>query len=179
MSADDVRVAYPLFQAERSGSIPTSALQLFIGEIDRDLFRRLNRLWHSRLPECGNLHSGVCYGAQFDGVYYAVAWWSTPVARLLNNLGIYELRRMAVADDAPKNTASRFLAVMVRLLRKSHPQYTRLISYQDTEVHTGTIYKAAGWKMTHTTNGDEWTRPNRKRKPTQSNAAKHRWELAP
>lgn len=49
---------------------------------------------------------------------------------------------MACAPDAPKNTASRFLAWMTRQIPKTHG---KAISYQDVEVHTGTIYKACGW----------------------------------
>jgi len=57
-----------------------------------------------------------------------------------------ELRRMACAADAPKNTASRFLGWMVRWFRANEPGIGRLIAYQDNEVHRGTIYLAAGWE---------------------------------
>jgi hypothetical protein len=59
------------------------------------------------------------------------------------------LRRMACAPDAPRNTASRFLAEMLAFFRKECPDRERLISYQDTSVHLGTIYKAAGWTAAH------------------------------
>ena len=88
------------------------------------------------------------YHAHHGGVTYAVALWNSPSARTLPKDWI-ELRRMACAPDAPKNTASRFLAWMVKHLRAHHPQHTRAISYQDTEVHTGTIYKASGWTLDH------------------------------
>jgi len=35
---------------------------------------------------------------------------------------------------------------MVKWFSVNEPQAEHLISYQDTAVHTGTIYKAAGWK---------------------------------
>lgn len=76
---------------------------------------------------------------------YAVALWSSPSARCLPQHFV-ELRRMACAPDAPKNTASRFLGWMLRQLPKSH---WKAISYQDTDVHKGTIYKAAGWIPAH------------------------------
>jgi hypothetical protein len=56
---------------------------------------------------------------------------------------------MACAPDAPKNTASRFLGWMVKHMKAQHPQHSRAISYQDTEVHAGTIYKASGWTLDH------------------------------
>jgi hypothetical protein len=59
-----------------------------------------------------------------------------------------ELKRMAISDDAPKNTASRMISYMVRDIRKGFPSVPRLISYQDPAVHSGTIYRASGWQCT-------------------------------
>ena len=56
---------------------------------------------------------------------------------------------MACAPDVPRNTCSRFLAWMVRWFRRECPERERCISYQDTEVHHGTIYKAANWQIAH------------------------------
>jgi hypothetical protein len=179
--ADGVRVARPLFQAERSGSTPTSALDLLIDSIGFDLAKSLNRLWHSRLPRFGTgfivAMPFLCFGAEHDGVYYAAAIWSNPVARNLPQQDWLELRRLAIAPDAPRNTASRMLRVMRLLLRKLRPDISRLISYQDTAVHTGAIYAAAGWKSEHTSAGDEWDRPGRHRPSAQSKSPKRRWEL--
>jgi hypothetical protein len=36
---------------------------------------------------------------------------------------------------------------MVRYFKKTCPERERAISYQDLDVHQGTIYKAAGWKV--------------------------------
>ena len=144
--ADSVRVAHPLFQAEGGGSTPTSALQLRFSQTDRNTFARLNMAWHSRLPKIGASQFRVCYVAEFMGLFYATAAWSNPVARLLPQQTWLELRRMAISDDAPKNTASRMIAWMVRDIRVLFPQVIRLISYQDCDAHAGTIYKASGWK---------------------------------
>lgn len=176
-SGDDVTVAYPLFQAESGGSTPTSPLQLQVGSISTQKFLELNKLWHSRLPLVGNAFKGVgqCYGAEYDGKYYAVAYWSNPVSCSIKEPDTYELRRMAVGPDAPKYTATRFLAIMIRLLKKHRPTLTKLISYQDTEVHTGTIYKASGWVAEYETKFSSWTRNKRQRNDEQSKAAKIRW----
>ena len=145
--ADGVsRQAHPIIQSEGGGATPTSALQLFFYAIDREAFVSLNRLWHSRLPKVGASQFRVCYGAEFSGTLYAVAAWSNPVARLLPQQTWLELRRFAIADDRPKNTASRMLGWMARDIQKRFPDVVRLISYQDLGVHSGTIYKAAGWK---------------------------------
>jgi len=74
MCADDVVKAYPLFQEERGGEIPTSALQFTFVEIGMRLARELNMKWHSMLPrtDLGNLlcgHTSVAYAAEFDGQF--------------------------------------------------------------------------------------------------------------
>ena len=180
--AESVRVAYPLFQAGGGGSTPTSALQLVLNVIDFADAKRLNRLWHSRLPRMGTgfvkNQPFLCYGAEFDGRWYAAAIWSNPVARLLPQDTWLELRRLAIAPDAPRNTASRMLGVMARLIRKARAEVTTLVSYQDTEVHTGGIYRAAGWRpvtLAEASNTN-WDMPGRPRPGSQSLAAKQRWE---
>jgi len=151
-------------------------------EIELERARDLVRLWHSRLPETdkGNLVRNtycVCYGAEYDGLFYAAAIWTSPVARLLSNPHTIELRRLAMASDAPKNLASRMLRIMALLLAKKHPKVGLMISYQDTAVHRGTIYKAAGWRAVATNrSATTWNMPNRQRIETQSSALKIRWE---
>lgn len=181
--AGSVRVAHPLFQEDRGGSIPTSALQLRFERIPLRRAIELNAVWHSRLPRVvfSNIIRTVrhvCYGAECGGVYYAVAIWTNPVARLLPQHTWLELRRLAIASDAPKNTASRMLGWMVRDIRAEWSELDTLVSYQDTAVHTGTIYKAAGWNPTTINPDGEWSRPNRFRKAAQSAAPKQRWELS-
>lgn len=165
--ADGVdRQAHPLFQAGGSGSIPTSALSLWVHEIDMATAARLNRAWHSalpvvELPTCKG--KAVAYAASFDGTVFAVAIWSDPVAPSQDDRRTIELRRMAVSADAPKNTASRMLAIMSRLLAIRFGG-VRLISYQAEAIHSGTIYRAAGWTRASVSKHAEWgTRKRRKR----------------
>lgn len=141
------RLARPLFQVGGGGSIPTPALMA------RDLvFDRCNishavclvRAWHSRLPHCQNGPWQFAFSAEHCGITYAVALWHNPSGRCIPQHWL-ELRRMACAPDAPRNTASRFLAWMVRWFKQHHSNRERAISYQDTSVHFGTIYKASGW----------------------------------
>lgn len=182
MRGEDVTVAYPLFQEDRGGSIPTSPLDLTIEQLSFDIAKRLNALWHSRLPRLGTgfikSMPFLCYGALHDNRWYAVAIWSNPVARNLPQQTWLELRRLAISPLAPRNTASRMLGVMVRLIRKSHPHVERLVSYHDTAVHSGGIYRASGWTATTVNNDGNWTRPSRNRPRAQSEAPKQRWELA-
>jgi hypothetical protein len=181
--AEGVRVAYPLFHAGGGGSTPTSALQLWFRVLDVTTAIALNRLWHSRLPRLsrfnitGSVHQ-VCYAAEYEGVFYAVAVWTNPVARLLPQRTWLELRRLAIAPDAPKNTASRMLGWMARDIRQRFPAIEVLVSYQDKEVHTGTIYRAAGWAPGVMTEprSRPWNHASRSRNEEQSRSPKQRWE---
>jgi hypothetical protein len=182
--ADSVREACPLFQKEGGGVIPTSALHLKIGEIEMRKAQKLNMLWHSVLPEThlGNLVGkprSVAYAAEYDGIFYAVAIWTDPIAanRIINGWKRLELRRLAIADDAPPNTASRMLGIMARLVKKKWPDLIGLLSYQSIEHHKGTIYKAAGWTATHIHEFQEWKGgKGRSRRPQQIQSNKIRWE---
>ena len=182
--ADDVRDSMPLFRSGCGGSTPTSALHLQICECDVHRACELNSNWHSRFPKIDwsnvvrNRHY-ACYVAEHNGIAYAVAIWSTPVAanRMKDGIMCLELRRMAISGDAPRNTASRMLSIMRKLICRKFPDVIRLISYQDTEVHIGTIYKASGWSAVSQSKGMSWTSKTRVRNKEQSMAEKVRWEL--
>ena len=182
-SAGDARVACPMFQSEYGGPPPTSALQLRIVKIGYKLATTLNEKWHSRMPSFDtSCMCSYCFAAECNNIYYAIAMWSRAIAanRMTDGDKILELRRMAIADDAPKNTASRMISIMTRLIKKERPDLVKLVSYQDTEVHKGTIYKASGWTAVENKGGfvswNEKTTKARKR-IEQSQAPKIRWEL--
>lgn len=173
---DSIRVVHPLFQAEEGGSTPTSTLQLYFHAVDIKTAAVLNRAWHSRLPKFARPTCRIAYAAEFDNRYFAVAIWTNPLARMLPQQTWIELNRMAVAPDAPKNTASRMLAWMARDMRKRFPVAANLISYQDIETRAGTIYRAAGWTPTHRSDGGEWDSASKARNPVVAGGAKQRWE---
>ena len=145
--AISVRTTCPLFQAGDGGLTPTIALhckELTFELCEKSHAVGLVRLWHSRLPGCQAGPWQYAFRAHKDDVTYAVALWNNPCTRSLPSHWL-ELRRMACAPDAPKNTPSRMIAWMVRYFQKNCPQREKVISYQDLDVHTGTIYKASGW----------------------------------
>lgn len=177
--------AYPLFQTEGGGATPTSALQFTIEEIPMRRACELNRQWHSLLPRtdlgnmlCGN--TSVAYAAEFDGRYFAVAIWSQPIIRQLMDGHTIELRRMAISEDAPPNTASRMLSIMRRLVKRKYPQMNKAISYQAVDVHAGTIYKASGWRVAGKICESRPRRlpgsNQRATGPLQTTSRKQRWE---
>jgi hypothetical protein len=141
------------------------------------LAEKLNTLWHSRLPEYRQSACHVAYVAESGNLYYACAIWAQPSSAMVDQTWI-ELKRMAIADDAPKNTASRMLSWMVRDIRRRYPTAPKLISYQDPAVHAGTIYKAAGWTCTgQRKSGGFASAKVRFRPPDQAPGDKIRWEL--
>jgi hypothetical protein len=141
-----------------------------------------NSLWHRTMPYIGL--PGMCvpsFAASFANVYYAVALWSLPIAanRLKDGYECLELRRFAIAPDAPKNTASFMLSRMRKAIKGDMPEIKRLISYQDTGAHQGTIYKAAGWLATCKSEYVSWEHHSKRPgSMEQSTADKVRWECA-
>lgn len=177
---ESITVMYPLFQEGEGGSIPTSPLQMRVERIPFRQARELNKLWHSRLPRFGTgcVENRKClsFGATFKGKCFAVGIWSNPVARNLPQQTWLELRRLATSAECPPNTCSWMIGVMARLIKRMQPDIETLVSYHDTEVHSGTIYKAAGWIATTVNQDGNWTRPGRKRPKAQSESPKQRWE---
>ncbi len=137
------RRALPLLAPEEWPA-PPKATDLSLDACGPELARALILEWHSRLPLTQPGPWKLSFVATYRGTCFAAALWNNPSARTLPNDWL-ELRRMAVAPDAPHCTASWFLAQMATRIRRTDPSVSRLISYQDEAVHKGTIYKAAGW----------------------------------
>lgn len=173
-AGQDVSVVAPLFDLGNPDP-PKSPKQFTMQIINGGRAMELNQQWHSRLPLFGGALR-IAYGLEYEGRYYGVAMWSHPVARLLPQHTWLELRRMALSPECPRNTATWFLGQMVKDIRNRYSGLERLISYQDTEVHHGTIYKASNWMPVDTGTKGGWDRPNRNRPKAQSESLKVRWE---
>ena len=130
-------------------SVVTSARQLQLSRCGTAFARYCNAQWHSRLPHTQRSPWQYAFKLHCDGYAFGVALLHNPSARTLPSHWV-ELRRLALAPDAPRYAATRFLGLLVRWLKRNVPERERIISYQDTSVHTGTIYKAAGWVPAYT-----------------------------
>lgn len=139
------RFELPLF-AIANPAVPPSAKHLRVSLCSVDHARELIKLWHSRLPRTQPGPWQFAFVAEYDGLSYGAALWNNPSARMLPQHWL-ELRRLAVSPDGPHCTCSRMLGEMARYFRREHRERERLISYQDKEVHSGTIYRAAGWHI--------------------------------
>ena len=173
-----------LFALDERSNPPISPKQLEFKVIRAQTACDLNQQWHSRLPIIDwsnvvrNTHY-VCFGALFESEFYASAIWSSPVAQNRFKYGrqMLELRRLAISPEAPKNTATRMLSFMRKHIYETMTDIALLISYQDTQVHLGTIYKADNWDSVHESPGIAWNTDKRKRNVEQSLAPKIRWEF--
>lgn len=149
MTADPLRAVDPLaFAADVDGLAypwePTAG-DLTVEPCQPATAVRLNALWHSRLPHAQPSPWRLAFWAHDGVLVYGVALWHNPSARGLPQDWL-ELRRLAIAPDAPKFTATRMLGRMARWIKRE-TTCRHLVSYQDIDVHTGTIYKAANWHV--------------------------------
>ena len=160
-----------------------SPKELVLKEIDPKLASHLNEMWHSRLPiiPVSNIYRNthkICFGLFNNNEAIGVAIWTSPVAqnRFKDGKTILELRRLALSPKCPHNTATWCISKMVGKIKNKFPDLTRLISYQDTAVHKGIIYKASGWKEAKETEFSSWTTKKRIRNKDQATGKKIRWE---
>lgn len=140
------RRTMPLFHPDVA-TAPERASHLDVHPCDPQFARWCNEAWHSRLPQTQPGPWILAFVAEYQGTAFGVALWHNTSARGLPDDWL-ELRRLAVAPDAPHCTASRMLGQMRRRIHRDRPEVKRLVSYQDLDVHTGTIYRAAGWEPT-------------------------------
>jgi hypothetical protein len=187
MTSVDRRLA-PLFHPDEVAA-PQKASMLSLEPCDPQVTRPLIAAWHSRLPKTQAGPWRLGFVAHYGFTCYGAALWHNPSARGLPQDWL-ELRRLAIPDDAPPHAASWMLGAMRKWIRQNMPEVPRLLSYQDEDVHTGTIYKAAGWEPAFYSKARQRDRtPNRvgTRRAYRSDlngaepsgAGKVRWEIAP
>ena len=147
--AGGVAVAQPEFHWAGGGSTPTPALHdLTVKLVPHRIAKSvLKRHYLGTLPGATQVCFGVFVGPRLEG---AVTLGCGPINghRLVDGAkrGDYLcLTRLWLSDGLPKNSESRVLAIVARLLRK-HTRVRFLISYADpAHGHLGTVYQAAGW----------------------------------
>ena len=133
--------------------------------------------WHSTLP---NAPAGfrVAFLGLSGPVPIAVATWGRPVARLEDQETTLELTRLAHSPHVPRNFGSWALARMRHWIRCNMPEITRLISYQDADIHDGCIYKSDNWQHVYE-RFTEHTWTNRPGRLGTERQHKIKWERTP
>lgn len=123
--------------------------------IPAEVANRYMRQWHysGKVVPNSQLHFGVYWQGMLKGVMqFGPSTDKRKLQGLVAGTGwneFIELNRLAFHDDLPKNSESRALAVAIRLLRRHAPHVKWVVSYADaTQCGDGTIYRAAGFKLT-------------------------------
>lgn len=102
-------------------------------------------------------NSQLHFGAFHRGILHGVLSFGPPmdkskVLHLVAGTGwneMVELNRMAFDNYLPRNSESRVIAVVLRLLKKHCPHIKWVLSFADgAQCGDGTIYRAVGFKLT-------------------------------
>jgi len=65
---------------------------------------------------------------------------------LLNNINVWELKRLWITDDLGKNVESKVISLSIDYIRNHHKNIKCLVSYSDPDAgHRGTIYQATNF----------------------------------
>lgn len=132
-----------------------AAKQLLVAPISQAEAQATVERYHysGRTVKNSQLHVGVFFNGKLEGALQ----FGPPLDRG-NLLGLVrgtqrqqlvELNRMAFSDQLPRNSESRALGIVLRLLRKRAPQLKWVVSFADaTQCGDGTIYRAAGFLLT-------------------------------
>ena len=138
------------YQGEVGGPTPTPPLQVF--ECELSVIQTLIERQHDSHSVFG-VTKEFCFGVHRGLEVVGAAIFGNPagmgVLKKYSEDGKFrttELRRFVLTDECPRNSESRLLAVMLRMLKKRGVQ--RVLSYADpSEGHTGVIYKATGFNL--------------------------------
>lgn len=133
----------------------TSARDIRVAPIDRrDADRLIKREHYSgSVTKNSQLHFGVFLNGQIEGaMQFGPSMDKTKIQPLVRDTpwhNFIELNRMAFSARLPRNSESRALGVVLRLIRKQYPKIQWVVSFADaTCCGDGTIYRAAGFALT-------------------------------
>ena len=148
-SAGSAVAARPELHRVGGGPIPTSALQeIRVDLIPHWIARHIFRNHYLGTVPGGTQHCfGVFLHKRLEG---AVALGAGPfnghkIVRGASQDDCSCLTRLYMSNRLPKNSESRVLGIVSRLLRKN-TKIKFLVSYADpAQGHRGTVYQAAGW----------------------------------
>jgi hypothetical protein len=109
--------------------------------------------YSGRVVKNSQLHFGVYLDRRLEGVIQlGPSMAKEKVRGLVRDTpwnGFMEVNRLAFTDYLPRNSESRALGYVIRLVRARYPFIQWLISYADAcQCGDGTIYRAAGFVLT-------------------------------
>lgn len=136
----------------------SSKSKYYIEEISKQQSAEILLKYHYLKDISKGFKSGINYGLFEDGELLGVCIFTGfPVPELVKGAfgldrsdqeGFFELSRLCIHPDLQQtehNIASWFVSRCIRLLRKNN--YVRaILSYADSDFHSGTVYKATNFK---------------------------------
>ena len=140
------------FQFEDGGSIPTSPLQLILKRISKHEALECMKKWHYLGDK--NFIASYNFGVFYTNILYGCISFGPPSAwetvygifKNKDQHDIFEIKRLALSNELPKNSESRVIAIAIKLLKRI-TKIKAIITYADSRVgHTGIIYRASGFK---------------------------------
>ena len=102
----------------------------------------------------------LCLVAEKEGEPIGCIVYSAPPHEAEIRYGgrVWELARLYLLDEIPRNAESWLIGQSVRYIKRHHKDVKYLLSYADPSVgHTGTIYKAANWRSDGRTDSERKT----------------------
>ena len=102
-------------------------------------------------------NSKLHFGAFLDNVLHGVMSLGSPLDKskvigLVKDTKwneMLELNRMAFDDNLPRNSESRCISIVLKLIKKNAPHIKWILSFADgTQCGDGTIYRASGFYLT-------------------------------
>ncbi len=156
-SAAIVQVEQSRTNEKDCGSSPTLPLHFFISPIGYMESRLWIEKWHysKKMPTGKN----ICFGLFYGNNLYAVIVYGIGVnpyqAKFLGANRVIEIKRMARSEPKLPYSLSRFISLTSKMAWKQFP-FDCIVAFADPEhYHSGTVYKASGFKLHGETNS-EW-----------------------
>jgi hypothetical protein len=124
------------------------------------------------------LHFGAFYGGVLHGVMsFGPSMRKDLIIKKVSKTGwndFLELNRMAFDDYLPKNSESRSISVVIKLIKKQYNNIEWVVSFADgTQCGDGTIYRASGFVLVGIKENGQLRIDPKTNKPVQSMSAFH------
>lgn len=131
------------------------ARDIIVKPISRQDADRIVKACHysGKVVQNSQLHFGVFLDGKCGGaMQFGPSLDKRKIQGLVKNTkwnGFLELNRMAFSDWLPRNSESRAIGAVLRIIKKTYPHIEWIISFSDaTQCGDGTIYRASGFDLT-------------------------------
>lgn len=142
--------------------------KLYVTEVSNKIIDRLleenhysKKVTENRWKSFGIFYDGILEGGMQIG-YGIRPQVKEHIIEGADSISVKEFDRMWLSDKLPKNSESKVIGVMIRYLKKNHPELKAVISYADgIRGKIGTIYQASNFLYLGAINGEFYYLPSR------------------